>query len=63
MQQRDKHKKNKGAVLKNCAPFTDCMNKINNAQSDNEKDPDVVMAMYNLMECRNNYWKISGSLW
>ena len=35
---------------------------INNTQIDNAKDIDIVMPMYNLIECRDNYSKISGSL-
>ena len=34
-------------VFKNCAPFTDCISEINNAQVDNVKDNDMVMPMYN----------------
>ena len=43
-------------VFKNCAPFTDCISKINNTQIDNAKDIDVVMPIYNL-EYSNNYSK------
>ena len=54
---------NKKVIFKNSAPFTDYINKINNAQVDNAKDRYVVMLMYNLIEYRNNYLKASGSLW
>ena len=50
-------------VFKNCAPFTNCMSEINNTQTDNAKDIDVVMPMYNLIEYSDNYSKTSGSLW
>ena len=30
-------------MFKSCAPFTDCISKINNTQIDNAKDIDVVM--------------------
>ena len=40
----------KGVILKNCAPFTDCLSEINNTQVDNAKDVVVVMSMYNLIE-------------
>ena len=53
----------KEVVFKNCAPFTDCISEINNTQIDNAKDIDVVMPMYDLIECSNNYSKTSGSLW
>ena len=56
-------KRNKGVIFKNCAPFTDCISEINNAQTDNAKDLDVVMPMYDLIEYSNNYSKASGSLW
>ena len=52
---------NKKVIFKNCAPFTDCISKINNTQVANAKDIDVVMRMYNLIECSDNYSKTSGS--
>ena len=30
-------------IIKNCAPFTNCISEINNTQIDNAKDIDVVM--------------------
>ena len=53
----------KGVAFKNCAPFTNCINEINNTQVDNAKGIDIVMPMYNLIEYSNNYAKTSGSLW
>ena len=53
----------KKVIFKNCAPFTDCISKINNIKENNGKDIDIVMAMYNLIEYSNNYSKASGSLW
>ena len=53
---------NKKVIFKNCAPFTDCISKINNTQVDNAKDIDIVMPMYNLIEYSDNYSKTSGSL-
>ena len=53
---------NKKVIFKNCAPFTDCISKINNTQVDNAKDIDIVMPMYNLIEYSANYYKTSGSL-
>ena len=35
--------KNLQVVFKNCAPFTNCISKINNALIDNAEDIDVVM--------------------
>ena len=49
--------------FKNCAPFADCISKINNTQRDNLRVIDVVMAMSNLIEYSdNNYSEPSGSL-
>ena len=42
-------------VFKNCAPFTNCISKINNTQIDNAEDINVVIPMYNLIEYSNNY--------
>ena len=39
---------NKKVIFKNCAPFTDCISKINNTQVDNAKDIDIVIPMHNL---------------
>ena len=50
-------------IFKNCAPFTDCISKIDNSQTDNGKGTDIVMPMYNLIEYSDNYSKTSGSLW
>ena len=54
---------NEQVIFKNCAPFTDCIKKINNTQVDNAKDLDIVMTMYNLLEYSDSYVKTSGSLW
>ena len=53
----------KGVTFKNCAPFTKCINRINNIEIDNAKDIDIVMPMYNLIEYSDNYSKTFGSLW
>ena len=54
---------NKKVIFKNCAPFTNCISKINNTDIDNAKYIDIVMPMYNLIEYSDNYSKTSGSLW
>ena len=36
-------------IFKNCAPFTNCISKINNSQIDNAECIDIVMPMYNLI--------------
>ena len=54
---------NKKVPFKNCAPFTNCISKMNNTQIDNAEYIDIVMPMYNLIEYSDNYSKTSGSLW
>ena len=54
---------NRKVIFKNCAPFTNCISEINNTQIDNAKDIDIVIPMYNLIECSDNYAKATGSLW
>ena len=39
---RQAEKRNIQVILKTCAPFTDCVSKINNTHLDNAKDLDVV---------------------
>ena len=36
---------------------------INNTQIENARDFDVALAMYNVIEYSDNYWKTSDSLW
>ena len=57
------NKVNKKVVLKNCVPFTNCTSRINNTQVDDASDLDVVIPMYNLIECSDNYSKTSEILW
>ena len=54
--------RNTGMILKNCAPFTNCISSINNSQIDNAEYVDVVMPVQNLTEYSDNYSK-TGSLW
>ena len=54
---------NKEVVFENCASFIYCISEISNTQIDNDKDIEVVMNMYNLIESLENYWQTSGSLW
>ena len=53
----------KKVIFKNCAPFINCISKINNTQLDNAEYIDIVMLMYNLIEYSDNYSKTCGSLW
>ena len=52
----------KTIIIKNDAPFTNCVSELNNTQIDNGKDIDIVVPMYNLIEYGDNYSKTSGSL-
>ena len=54
---------NKKVIFKNCAPFSNCISKINNTQIYNAEYIDIVMPMYNLIKYSDNYSKASGSLW
>ena len=59
----DANNTNKKIIFKNCAPFTSCISKINNAEVDNAQYIDIVMPTYNLIEYSDNYSKTTGSLW
>ena len=48
---------NKKVIFKNCAPFTNCISKINNTQIDNAEYIDIVMPMYKLIEYSDIYLK------
>ena len=48
---------NKKVALKNCAPFTNCINKINNTQVDDAHDINIVMPMNNLIKYSDYYSK------
>ena len=43
----DANNTNKKVIFKNCAPFIDCIRKINNTQIDNTKNIDIVIPMHN----------------
>ena len=60
---RQADERDKGVAFKNCAPFTNCLSKINNTQIDNAKDIYILMPMHNLIEYIDNYSKTSRSLW
>ena len=46
--------RNKGVTFINCAPFTKCINRINNTEIDTTRDIDIVMPIYNLIEYSDN---------
>ena len=55
--------RSKTLTFKNNASFRSCIWKINNTFVDNADYLDSVMSMYNLLECSDNYFMISGGLW
>ena len=61
--ERDRSEMNRQVILKNNAPFSSCISKINGVLVENEEDLDVVMPMYILLEYSKNYSKTSVSLW
>ena len=40
----------KNIIIKNFAPFTNCISEIDNTQIDTAKEINIVMPMYNLIE-------------
>ena len=46
--------RDKGVILKLCAPFINRKSEINRTEIDKGKDIDIVMAMYNLIENSHN---------
>ena len=59
----DANNTNKSVIFNNLAPFTRCINKINNTEIDDAQYIDIVMLVQNLIEYSENYSKTSGSLW
>ena len=57
------HNANIKVIFKNFAPFTSWINEINNTQVNDAQDIDILMPMYDLIECSNAYLKISRGLW
>ena len=47
---RQADERSKGIIYKNYAPFINCKNEIDNTKTDNAKDIDKVISMYNLIE-------------
>ena len=54
---------NKKVIFKLCAPFISCITEINNAQLDDAQYIDIVIPMYDLIEYRDVYSRLSESLW
>ena len=61
-------KTEKDVAFQSNAPFRSCISKsciskINSTLTDNAENLDIVMSMYNLLECSQNHSMTSGSLW
>ena len=56
-------KRNRPVILKTNAPFVLCITRINGELIEDADDLDIVMSMYNLLECSKNYRKTIGSLY
>ena len=54
---------NRNLILKNNAPFSKCISKINNVLIDNAEDLGIVIPMYRLIEYSKNYSKASSTSW
>lgn len=49
--------RNEQVILKNCGPFINCVSQIHNTQVDNAEYLNIVMPVYNVIECSVNYAK------
>ena len=54
---------NTNVAFKNCAPFTKYVTHINDEHVETAENLDIIMPMYNLIECSNNYADSFGSLY
>ena len=54
---------NSRSALKTCAPFTKCNLEINDEHVDTAENLDMVMPIYNLIECSDNYQDSSATLY
>ena len=54
---------NADVAFKNCAPFSSCITKIDDAFVDEANHIYIAMPMYNLIEYSDNYSDTSRSLW
>ena len=54
---------NADVAFKNCAPFSSCITKIDDAFVDEANHIYIATPMYNLIECNDNYSDTSEILW
>ena len=50
-------------AFQNCAPFTNCVTKIDGTWMYDAEDLDLVILTYRLWEYSSNYYDTTGSLW
>ena len=50
-------------AFKNCAPFTRCVTHVKDGHVKTTENLDIIIPMYNLIEYRDNYSDLSGSLY
>ena len=55
--------RNKQVIFENCAPFTNCISKVYNTQTDHARVIDVMIPKYISIEFSDNYSKTQGSVW
>ena len=51
---------NREVIFKICAPFTNCITEINNAETEYAEHIDIVMPIYNLIKYSDAFSKTSG---
>ena len=56
-------RKRTSVVFKNCVPFIRCINHINDIFIDEAENIDIIMHMFNLSECGDNYSDTPASWW
>ena len=54
---------NTKVAFKNCAAFKRCVTHINDEHVETAENLDIIISMYNLLECSDNCESSSGSLW
>ena len=50
-------------AFKSCAPFTKCITKIDGTTIDGAENFDLIIPMYNLIECSSSYFETTENLW
>ena len=61
--ERQADERDKEAIFKNCALLMNCETEIYNTETDNAKDINIVMLMFNSIKYSDNYSKTCQSLW